>query len=127
MNTPQYAALPGRTNSLAITSLVSALIAWVIGGLGSCMLSVIGLGICTIPIFIIGSIVATVTGHMARKQIAASGGAEGGGGMATTGLVLGWIGNGLNVLLIMATCVILVLILLSPSMGNVFSNIVRDI
>jgi hypothetical protein len=82
--------------------LVSALIAWGIGGLGSCMLSVIGLSICTIPIFIIG-------------------------GMATTGLVLGWIGNGLNVLLIMATCVILVLILLSPSIGNVFSNIVRDI
>ena len=127
MNYPQYAAPPARTNSLAMTSLISAVIAWVIGGLGSCVLSVVGLSICTIPIFIIGSIVATVTGHMAQKQIAASGGAEGGSGMATTGLVLGWIGNGISILLIMATCVIVILILLGASTGNVFSNIIQNI
>ena len=38
----------------------------------------------------IGSIVAIITGHMAKKQIAQTG--EGGSGMATAGLILGYVG-----------------------------------
>jgi hypothetical protein len=39
-----------------------------------------------------GSIVAIVLAHVARRQIAASEGGQGGWGLATAGLVLGWIG-----------------------------------
>jgi hypothetical protein len=46
----------------------------------------------------IGSIVALITGYMARKEIRGSAGALGGDGMATAGLVLGWIGVALGVL-----------------------------
>ena len=52
------------------------------------------LGLTLIPI--IGSIVALVLGYMAKKEIQESGGALGGDGMATTGIVLGWIGVGLT-------------------------------
>jgi hypothetical protein len=40
----------------------------------------------------VGSILALVFGYMARKQINESGGSQGGRGMATAGIVLGWIG-----------------------------------
>lgn len=49
-------------------------------------------------IYWIGSILALVFGYMAKRQIAASNGNEGGGGLATAGIVLGWIGIGLGVL-----------------------------
>jgi membrane protease YdiL (CAAX protease family) len=45
-------------------------------------------------IYWIGSILALVFGYMARKQIDASNGREGGRGMAVAGIVLGWIGIG---------------------------------
>lgn len=45
-------------------------------------------------IYWIGSILALVFGYMAKKQIQQSNGREGGGGMATAGIVLGWIGVG---------------------------------
>lgn len=48
----------------------------------------------------IGSILALVFGFMARKEIDASGGAQTGRGMATAGIVLGFIGIGIMVLLI---------------------------
>ena len=56
-------------------------------------------GILGLTIFpFIGSIIAVVLGHMAKGEIARSGGALGGGGAATFGLVLGYIGLGLGVL-----------------------------
>ncbi|HWB71301.1 MAG TPA: DUF4190 domain-containing protein, partial [Egibacteraceae bacterium] len=45
-------------------------------------------------IYWIGSILALVFGLLARKEIAASGGAQGGQGMATAGIVLGCVGMG---------------------------------
>jgi hypothetical protein len=54
------------------------------------------LGITVLPF--IGSIVALITGYMAKKEIRESAGALGGDGLATGGLVLGWIGIGLGVL-----------------------------
>jgi hypothetical protein len=48
----------------------------------------------------IGSILALIFGFMARKEIDASGGAQTGRGMATAGIVLGFIGIGIMVLLI---------------------------
>jgi hypothetical protein len=54
------------------------------------------LGVSFLPL--IGSIVAVVTGGMARREIRDSAGAYGGEGMATAGLVLGWIGIALSVI-----------------------------
>jgi hypothetical protein len=54
------------------------------------------LGLSLLPI--LGSIVAVVTGYMARNEIRQSMGNLGGEGLATAGLILGWIGIGLAVL-----------------------------
>jgi len=54
------------------------------------------LGVTFFPI--VGSIVAVITGPMAKKEISESGGALGGEGLATAGMVLGWIGIALTVL-----------------------------
>jgi hypothetical protein len=40
----------------------------------------------------VGSILALVFGYMARKQIKEAAGTQSGNGMATAGIVLGWIG-----------------------------------
>ncbi len=42
----------------------------------------------------IGSVLALVFGYIAKKQINESNGKEGGSGMATAGIVLGWVGVG---------------------------------
>lgn len=79
MAQPVYAPRP-RTNPLAITSLV--------------------LGLLCLPTFGLVGIPAVVTGHLAKSQLSGSG--EEGDGMATVGLVLGWLsvgGWGLLVLL----------------------------
>jgi Domain of unknown function (DUF4190) len=56
-------------------------------------------GIAGLTVFpVVGSIVAVILGHMAKGEIARSGGALGGGGAATAGLVLGYVGIGLSVL-----------------------------
>ena len=46
----------------------------------------------------IGSILALVFGYGAKNEIEASNGTQGGGGMATAGIILGWIGIGLLIL-----------------------------
>jgi hypothetical protein len=46
-----------------------------------------------------GSIVAVITGILAKNEIQDSGGALSGEGMATAGLVLGWVGLGLSVVI----------------------------
>ena len=68
---PSGQSLPNSTN--AVISLVTDI-----------------LGLTFIPI--IGSIIALVTGYMAKKEIAASPDTIGGEGMATTGIILGWVG-----------------------------------
>jgi uncharacterized membrane protein YeaQ/YmgE (transglycosylase-associated protein family) len=79
----QYAApAPKQTNGLAIASLV----------LGLTGISIVGL----------------VLGYVARKQIRESNGRQDGSGFATAGIVLGWIGTILGVLLIAAYVVFIV-------------------
>ena len=65
---------PQRTNGMAIASMVLGIL-W---------------------LYWIGSILALVFGYVAKKQIRERG--EAGGGMATAGIVLGWIGVGILVL-----------------------------
>jgi hypothetical protein len=67
-------APPQRTNGLAIASMVLGIL-W---------------------LYWLGSILALVFGYVARKQIRERN--EAGGGMATAGIVLGWIGVGVLVL-----------------------------
>lgn len=66
-------AVPARTCTLAIVSLVSGILAWV-----------------CLPF--VGSLVAVICGHAARSEIrnALPGSIEG-DGMAVAGLVLGWL------------------------------------
>ena len=49
-------------------------------------------------IYWIGSVLALIFGYQARKQIAERG--ESGAGLATAGIVLGWIGVGVLVLVV---------------------------
>ena len=71
---PSSQTLPNST--MAIVSLVMGI-----------------LGFTFLPV--IGSIVALITGYMAKKEINESSGMLAGVGMATTGIILGWIGIGL--------------------------------
>jgi len=64
--------MQGNTNTLAVVSLVAGIVGWT-----------------AMPL--IGSIVAIVTGHMARAQIRSSRGMETGDGLALGGLVLGYL------------------------------------
>jgi dihydroorotate dehydrogenase len=84
---PQYA--PTETNIWALISLISGILAW-------------------LGIFGLGAVVAIITGHVAKSQIRASVGRMTGDGLATAGLVLGYINLALTV---MAVCLgILVLV-----------------
>lgn len=73
-----YAA-PPPTSSMALISLIAGI-----------------LGLTLIPI--VGSIVAVITGPMAKREITQSAGALGGEGLATAGIILGWIGIALTIL-----------------------------
>jgi len=54
------------------------------------------LGLTLLPF--LGSIVALFTGYSAKKEIDQSGGVITGGGMATAGIIMGWIGVALGVI-----------------------------
>lgn len=91
MTTPEFDNIPPvypapalkRESSLAIVSLIAGIVGWTI-----------------LPF--IGSIVAVITGHMAKKEIRESGGTMSGDGMALAGLILGYtmIGVALLVLVV---------------------------
>lgn len=77
-SSPGYAP-PPPNSTMAIVSLVAGILGWTF-----------------VPL--IGSIVAVITGHMAKKEIKESGGRIGGDGLATAGLILGYIALGLSIL-----------------------------
>lgn len=64
----------------------------------SAILSLIAgvLGLSLFPV--LGSIVALIAGYAARREIEAAQGALGGDGLATAGIIMGWIGIALLVL-----------------------------
>ena len=94
-----------ENSTLAIVSLVSGIVTWIL-----------------LPF--IGAIVAIITGHMAKAEIRNAMGELGGDGFATAGLVLGY----LQIVGIMIPiCVIIILALLGPAIGNIFSNIILNI
>lgn len=61
-----------QTSTLAIVSLVAGILGWSL-----------------VPT--LGAIVAVITGHMAKNEIRRSGGMMGGDGLATAGLILGYL------------------------------------
>ena len=106
---PQQPSLQSRpapqTSTLAVVSLVTGILTWLI-----------------IPV--LGAIIAIVTGHMAKSNIRSSMGQQTGDGLATAGLVLGYLQI---ILVVVPICLILLLALMGPAIGNVFSNIVTNI
>lgn len=75
---PAYPRPYGRpTNSMAIASMV---------------VSIAGLTMCPIVACVVGA----VLGHMARKQISETG--EDGDGLALAGIIIGWIGFALSLI-----------------------------
>jgi hypothetical protein len=78
------------------------------------------LGLTLIPL--VGSVIAIITGMMARREIREGGGTMGGDGLATAGLVLGWIGVGLGVIGICAFGAIFALIPFCALLFNTTSS-----
>lgn len=101
---PAQNVLP-RTSTMAIVSLILGITTW-----------------CILPI--IGAIIAIITGHIARGEIRRSEGQLTGDGLALAGLILGYLQI---FIVVIPVCVIVILALLGPSIGNVFSNIMLDI
>ena len=75
-------------------------------------------------LWLIGAIVAVILGHLAKKEIKNSAGMLKGNGMATAGLILGYVQIGLFVL---SVCVITILALTSGSISSVFNNINKSL
>ena len=65
-------------------------------------LAIAGMVLGILWVYWVGSILALIFGYVARGQIAASAGRQGGGGMAMAGIVLGWVGVGTLCLMIMS-------------------------
>lgn len=77
-----------QTNTLALVSLISGIASWIF-----------------LPF--LGSIVAVITGHMAKREISNSLGNQTGDGFATAGLILGYLNLGLGLLVL---CLVLAVI-----------------
>jgi hypothetical protein len=95
--------IPARPNStMAIVSLVTGILAWV--------------GI--LPL--IGAIVAVITGHLAKNEIRGSMGELAGEGMATAGLVLGYIQLAIALLCLCGFLILMALGVTLPIIGNTY-------
>jgi uncharacterized membrane protein YjfL (UPF0719 family) len=100
MNQP-YAPIPTvvRTSNLAIISLVSGIVSWVF-----------------LPL--IAAIIAIITGHMAKNEIKRGNGLISGSGMATAGLILGYVQLGLGICACLVIAVMLALGMTIPFINN---------
>lgn len=105
MTEPQVPTSEAQSSTLAVVSLVSGILTWVL-----------------LPL--IGAITAIITGHLAKAEIRKSMGTLSGNGMATAGLILGYLQI---VLVLIPICVIIILTLLGPSIGEVFNDIILGI
>ena len=89
-----------KDSVLAIVSLVCGLVGWTF-----------------LPL--IGAIAAIITGHLAKKEIRDSAGTLSGNGMATAGLIMGYVQIGFVLLAII--CMVTFFVALMPAMQNDFS------
>ncbi len=123
-----YQSAHTSRNTMAQTSIGSAAVAWLLGGLGTCCLTFIPFiniaSYCTGAIFLIGNVVAAVSGFMGRRQIQEEGGSKEDEQWANIGMIVGMIGTILGLgFVCLAVFSILGLTLLGPNVGNVFSEI----
>ncbi len=81
-----------RTSNLAILALVLGIVSWIF-----------------LPF--VGGIGAVITGHLGRREIRESQGQLTGEGLATAGLVLGYLNLALTLLLLVVLCIVPYLIL----------------
>lgn len=119
-----------KNHPLATASLIAAVLAWLVGGLGTCGLVLIlnPFSFCTWVIFLGGSVVAAIFGHQGRSQIRNSDDEQNGEQMAVIGLSLGWAGIAMNILLICAAVAFAVTaVIMGPEMGNYFPWLVRGL
>lgn len=127
-----YQSAHVKRNSMAQTSIGAAAVGWLLGGIGTCCLFFIPFlsvaTYCTGPIFLIGNVVAAVTGFMARRQIQELGGSKEDEQWANVGMILGIIGTILGIGLVCLLFFSIVgLSLLGPDIGEVFSEINRGL
>ena len=96
-----YSPLPPplTTSTLAIVSLISGIVTWFL-----------------LPF--IAAVVAVITGHMAKNEIKKSNGMLGGNGMATAGLVLGYVQLGFGLCLCIVVGAMLAFGMTIPFIGN---------
>ncbi len=81
-------AVGSQTSNLAMFSLVFGILSWLF-----------------LPV--IGAIAAVITGHMGRREIRESGGQMTGGGLATAGLILGYLQLALALFAFVFLCLVL--------------------
>lgn len=95
--------MPVGTSGWAIFSLISGILAW-------------------LGVFGLGGIAAVIAGMIAKNEINKSGGRLGGGGMATAGLVLGWVNIAFACLGLCLALLIFTGVLTSPAFCAPFFN-----
>jgi hypothetical protein len=88
-NEVKYEVVEETTSVWAILSLISGIANYV-------------------GLWFIGGIAAIITGYIAKNEIEKSNGRVGGIGLANAGLILGWVGIGLSVLVFCLTILIAV-------------------
>jgi len=105
MSEHYYPETPLPTNSLTVASLVTGIVSYV-----------------AIPF--LGALAAVITGHMAKNEIKANPGKYSGEGLATTGLILGYIH-----LALIAVSIILFIIALTmiPSIAAWFMMLIDQV
>ena len=92
-----------RTSTTALISLISGILSWFL-----------------LPF--LAAIVAIITGHMAKNEIRRSGGMVTGNGMATAGLVLGYLQIGLFACLCIVVAIMLAFGISIPIIGNLLGQ-----
>jgi hypothetical protein len=97
---PPAPAMMPHNSSTAVISLIAGIAGWTI-----------------VPF--LGAIVAIITGHMAKSEIKRGGGMITGNGMATWGLVLGYVNVAFGLCLL---CVLVILPLLGIGLSIPFLN-----
>ena len=89
-------------STLAMVSMIAGIVGWVLAPL-------------------LGSLVAVITGHMAKREIRESAGQLGGDGMATAGLVLGYLQIVPSVLCICAVGIMLAMGMSVPVLDSLIN------
>ncbi len=98
-----YSTAPSEINLWAIVSLVAGVLGW-------------------LGVFGLGGIAAVITGHIAKNQIRSSNGAQSGNGLATAGLVLGYVNIAFTLVGLCLLALVILGVLSAPFVCMPFTN-----